>query len=226
MLNTSKTGWFIIQRDVIMKICDPTAKMCDLGATIWLISQAAFQDYNTQYKGKMFEIKRGQLPYSVRKLAEKFNWSKGKVERFLDNLEKAGIIKTHKSTVLSILTICNYKQMQSGLSKNIKQVGTHSNTQLDTQEGTSIKNQKNKESRPSNNSSIFESEELLDWQLKIKQHVSETRFNQWVSQLSYDGEYVYCEANQITYCNSHLQIPFQKALGNNFRGFRIKNSTA
>jgi hypothetical protein len=70
---------------------------------------------------------RGELPGSLRFLAEKWMWSKGKVDSFLQTLKKLGMIKTRTAsgTVQTIITICKYDEYNpvfknTGQSKDSK----------------------------------------------------------------------------------------------------------
>jgi hypothetical protein len=81
-------------------------------AWIWLISEAAWKDRPIRIDGKQVTIQRGQLSHSVRFLADKWNWSKSQVGRFLKELESWDMIEINSGTKQSILTICNYNEYQ------------------------------------------------------------------------------------------------------------------
>ena len=65
---------------------------------------------NVLIQGKIVEIHRGEIPASLRLLAEWWGWSKNRVDRFLNILEKEGMIKkrTAIGTAQTVITICNY----------------------------------------------------------------------------------------------------------------------
>jgi hypothetical protein len=54
------------------------------------------------------DVNRGEVCYSVRKLAKRWKWSVGKVIRYLDNLETIGLIEQHNSNITKIIKIKNY----------------------------------------------------------------------------------------------------------------------
>lgn len=98
----------------------------------WLIAEASFRARHRRLGDQVFDLDVGQLVVSIRFLAERWKWSKGKVERFLDrlkegkssrggrpkkNLEKPPsksetMIETRTETGFTIITICNYKKYQ------------------------------------------------------------------------------------------------------------------
>ena len=53
-------------------------------------------------------IRRNQLAMSVRSLAERWMWTKSKVERFLAALVKKGYIKIEASRSMTIVTIIDF----------------------------------------------------------------------------------------------------------------------
>lgn len=67
-------------------------------------------------RGIKFEIKRGQVGWSERDLAERWKWSRGKVKRFLDELEEDEQINQGNGpqniNVTSLITITNYELYQ------------------------------------------------------------------------------------------------------------------
>lgn len=79
-------------------------------AWLYLIKEARFEDSKVLDKGRLVEIKRGQVYVSIRFLAEAFCWSRKKVETFLKLLENDKMIEkeTHKETGQNIITLSNY----------------------------------------------------------------------------------------------------------------------
>ena len=54
------------------------------------------------------DLARGDLVGAVRFLAEKWGWSRGKVERFVIRLKNETMIETRTETGITIITVCNY----------------------------------------------------------------------------------------------------------------------
>lgn len=91
-------------------------------AWFWLISNASWKPTRTRIKGEIIDLQRGELSFSVRFLAERWGWSKSKVDRFLADLRAESMIETRSKTGTtaghkagqgqSIITICNYGKYQ------------------------------------------------------------------------------------------------------------------
>lgn len=91
-------------------------------AWFWLVSEACWKPSRTRIKGETVELERGELTYSVRFLADKWGWSKSRVDRFIADLRAEGMIETrskngtsagHKAGQgQSIISICNYARYQ------------------------------------------------------------------------------------------------------------------
>lgn len=94
----------------------------------WLVGAAVYEDSEFPINGKRIKLKRGQLSHSLRFMAEKFKWSKNKVQRFLDKLEEwdSIIVKngTENGTGQNIITICNYNKYQDKREKRGTESGT------------------------------------------------------------------------------------------------------
>lgn len=60
------------------------------------------------------KLERGQLAWSELTMADRWKWSRGKVRRFLAELEKQGMITQHKTRLTSVVTITNYSDFQDG----------------------------------------------------------------------------------------------------------------
>ncbi|MGR0185519.1 hypothetical protein [Azospirillum aestuarii] len=93
-------------------------------AWVWLIEEAAYQDRRQRVGKVIVSVKRGQLAVSTRFLAEAWQWSHSKARRFLERLEKEGMIGTDADTGVSVITICNYETYQAPGSAS----GTPTNT--------------------------------------------------------------------------------------------------
>lgn len=87
-------------------------------AWIWLIENAAWKTSRARVKGETIELNRGELCFAQRFLAEKWGWSKSRVDRFLKILDAEGMIEVRSKNGAtanhaagqgqSIITICNY----------------------------------------------------------------------------------------------------------------------
>lgn len=81
-------------------------------AWIDLLLLANHKDKKIFYDGELLTVKRGQHLTSSRKLAEKWGWSRGKVERFMSVLESEQMVTrkraTQRATAGTLITIVNY----------------------------------------------------------------------------------------------------------------------
>ena len=61
-------------------------------AWIDLILTVNYQDKKFMFNGKLTEVKRGSWITSIAQLCKRWDWSNSKVVKFLDELEKDGMI--------------------------------------------------------------------------------------------------------------------------------------
>lgn len=116
-------------------------------AWAWLIANAAWKPIKVRVKGSIVDLERGELCFAQRFLAEKWGWSKSKVDRFLHLLRSEGMIATRSKTGATaghpagqgqaIITICNYDKFQTPLK------GERGNAEMQT--GATAGQQRGKE---------------------------------------------------------------------------------
>jgi len=83
-------------------------------AWIDLIMMANIEDKTILYQGHVIQIKRGDVYTSIRKLADRWHWSNGKVSRFINILIQLEMIKKRKSVkCATLLSLVNYESFQS-----------------------------------------------------------------------------------------------------------------
>ena len=68
-------------------------------------------------------VERGQLGHSERTLAKRWRWSRGKVRRFLDELETEQQIVPQKTNTTTLITIVNYEMYQETEPQVVPQTG-------------------------------------------------------------------------------------------------------
>jgi len=111
-------GYVLIHRKIFDMPEFKNKEFSEREAWIYLICEASHSNYSKDLNGKLVELKRGELSISIRFLAQRFRWSKSKVERFLKMLEDNKMIK--RDTLLGHLsgqqtghlTICAYDTYQ------------------------------------------------------------------------------------------------------------------
>ena len=71
-------------------------------------------------RGIRVDIETGQIGYDLDTLGKRWKWSRGKVERFLQMLEKDEQIVRQKTNVTTLISIVNYKEYQTDDKPNRK----------------------------------------------------------------------------------------------------------
>lgn len=83
-----------------------------LKAWIDMLMMANWKDRKKLYKMELHKIKKGEFPVSIRKLSLRWDWSTGKVQRFLNLLKTDKMIDTLTDTGYTLVKIVNYEQYQ------------------------------------------------------------------------------------------------------------------
>jgi predicted transcriptional regulator len=91
-------------------------------AWIDLLMQANHKTRTVRVKNQLIKCKRGESVRSISQWAERWNWSRSKVYRFLNLLQDDGMIETVSETVTSRITICNYESYQDPKNNTETQV--------------------------------------------------------------------------------------------------------
>lgn len=132
-------------------------------AFIWLIMDASYTCREKRVGNVTVTLRRGQLIASVRFMAEAWQWSKSRVDRFLWRLENRDMIGTDSGTGVNVITICKYDDYQgkpkgSGTAnfKNRDSSGTAAGQQRDKPNLDSIQDA-TKEEKPEAKASVKKS---------------------------------------------------------------------
>ena len=91
-------------------------------------------------RGNRVKVERGQVGYSVLGLADRWGWSRGKVDRFLKYLENEQQIEQQKSSVTTLITILNYEEYNGNGQQDEQQ--TDNRRTADEQQTDINKNEK------------------------------------------------------------------------------------
>jgi len=81
-------------------------------AWVDLLMLANHQDGHVRVRGNRVSVRRGQVAWSVARLAARWQWSRGKVQRYLDELEDYIMIEQQKNNVTTLISITNYSDYQ------------------------------------------------------------------------------------------------------------------
>lgn len=121
-------------------------------AWIDLLLLANYADAFFYIRGNRIDVKRGQVGRSKESLAERWKWSRGKVQRFLDDIENDGRITQQKSRLTTLISINNFDELDLTAQQTNHQIKHQKEQQMDT-------NNKNKIIKKNNNSSSIEDKE-------------------------------------------------------------------
>lgn len=105
-------GWIKIHRNITentMYFSEPFTRM---QAWIDLLLIANYRESVIYVRGNKVDVKRGQIAKSQDFFATRWKWSRGKVIRFLDELQKCGQIVQQKSNVITLISVVNYEYYQ------------------------------------------------------------------------------------------------------------------
>jgi uncharacterized phage protein (TIGR02220 family) len=109
----AKEGWFRFSRRLLSSdlwLAEPFTRG---QAWIDLVGLAKFEDGSIRKRGIHMEIPRGVCSWSENELAERWQWSRGKVRRFLRELETVQQIVQQKNNVTTCIYIVNYERYQT-----------------------------------------------------------------------------------------------------------------
>lgn len=109
-------GWICLYRDIQDSwVWKNNEDECFSMGQAWIdmLLTANHEDRKILLNGKLVTIQRGQFHTSIVKLAEKWNWDRRKVSRFLDLLESDSMISRKSCTTDgTTITIVNYGKFQ------------------------------------------------------------------------------------------------------------------
>jgi len=117
-------------------------------AWIDLLLIANFKPGYLDIRGNRVEIKRGQIGWSKDALATRWKWSKKKVLKYLNTLERDKQIIQHKSQVLTVVEINNYDIYQQNAPQDALQSAPQTALQTALQNTPQDAPQKSKQTHP------------------------------------------------------------------------------
>ena len=134
-------GWIKIHRRIEkdkMYFSEPFTR---IQAWIDLLLIACYHDSILYVRGNKVKVLRGQVAYSKESLAQRWKWSRGRVIRYLNDLELNQQIVQQKSKIITLISIVKYDIYQCD--------GTTDDTSDSTTDGTYSKKDKNINNIPS-----------------------------------------------------------------------------
>jgi hypothetical protein len=106
------SGWIKIHRKITenpLYFSEPFNRSM---AWIDMILLANHSDNYFFKRGIRVDVKVGQIGYDLDTLGKRWQWSRGKVERFMQMLENDNQIVRQKTNVTTLISIVNYKEYQ------------------------------------------------------------------------------------------------------------------
>ena len=131
-------GWISLYRSVRHNWIYTSEPFDKFHAFVDLIFRAQYEDAKVLIKGQLIELKKGQLLVGTDTLSKEWQWSRGKVLRFLKLLEQDEIISLDGTALGTVVTIENYSKYQDKQTPNGTALGTPLDTTVDTPSGTAL----------------------------------------------------------------------------------------
>ncbi len=112
-MKDDSNGWVKIYRKITNDPMYFSETFTRMQAWIDMILLANYSEGFFYIRGNKVTVNRGQIGYSQESLSKRWKWSRGKVKRFLKQLENDGKIVQQKSNVITLISIVNYDAYQS-----------------------------------------------------------------------------------------------------------------
>lgn len=191
----------------------------------------ANHDYGFFYlRDHKVEVQRGQVGWSQQKLAERWRWSRTKVRKFLNDLEKEQQLIQQQSFSTSILTLINYDIYQEKEQLGIQQ--EDSRKTAEKQQEDTNKNDKNKKKEKNE-----KKESLLQLVFPFDSPEFMTRWGQWKEYKKQQHRFTYkCEKTEQAALKQLGELAggqewvalriIEQSIANGWQGlFELKNQT-
>lgn len=105
-------GWIKLHRELLQNPVWTSEPFTRGQAWVDLLMLAAFKENFVHINGRRIDLKPGQLCWSKVKLAQRWGWSKGKLNRYFTELQTDQRIDHQNLTVTSVITILNWDKYQ------------------------------------------------------------------------------------------------------------------
>jgi hypothetical protein len=138
-------GWIKLHRKLTETDGYFSEPFCRNMAWVDLLLLANHDNNFFRVRGVRVDVKRGQVGYSIDTLMKRWKWSKGKVLRFLNELENDAKIVQQKSRVITLISISKWNEYQLDGTTDSKTNSTTNGLQTVKQTDTNknVENDKN-----------------------------------------------------------------------------------
>jgi len=113
-------GWIKLHRKITENPYYLSEKFTRSQAWIDLLIIANHKQGMYYLRGIKIIVNRGQIGWGIERLAKRWQWSRGKVERFLIDLENEKQIVRQKTNAISLISLVNYEIYQEDNKANSK----------------------------------------------------------------------------------------------------------
>lgn len=107
-----RVGWIKLHRKITEHPDYLGEIFTRMQAWIDLLLMANYRDGFIRVRGIAVPVKRGQIATSSLSLAKRWMWSRGKVQRYLNELETSKQIEQQNSNVITLISIVKYESYQ------------------------------------------------------------------------------------------------------------------
>ena len=145
--NNRSQGWFSIYRSFLSSDLWLSERFTRGQAWVDLIGLANHKLHGFRTRGIWVTIKRGQLGWSTRELADRWSWSPTMVKRFLLELKREAQIDAQFTNVTTIITIINYDEYQQSEAQNETEKERKQDTEKDQPNTNNNNNNNNNEDK-------------------------------------------------------------------------------
>ena len=133
-------GWIKLHRQITdSALWDDGKPFDNAHAWIDLLLCVNHADKKKMIAGEIVTIRQGEMFTSDMFLANRWHWSRNRVRRFLEVIERDNMIVVKRTTHGTWLSVVNYAKFQGQRTTN----GTANGTTVGTSDGTQYKNIKN-----------------------------------------------------------------------------------
>lgn len=141
------SGWIKIHRKIFENPFYFSEKFTRCQAWFDLLLLANFNDGFFYKRGIKVVVSRGQVGYDLDSLGLRWKWSRGKVDRFINELEKEKQVIRQKTNVTTLISIINYELYQSDDNTDSKADNKPDGHQTVNQTETNKNDKKNKKDK-------------------------------------------------------------------------------
>lgn len=122
------------------------------------------KDKKIMFNGELIEVKRGSKITSLRQLSDRWKWSTNKVKKYLEQLQKDGMINYKSDNKKTLLTIENYEVYQSRGNTDETQMKQRSDTEEKQKKFKSDAEENQKKTNKNDKEYIKNDKEREEWE--------------------------------------------------------------